>query len=187
MKLLTQESIDAIIDPILLKDLHGVSITCNQAYLNFRKITSPELLGHTAYELLPKAQADLHYLADQYLLNSECTQFEYEELMESTLLKNMICRAKFLDSKSNVVSEIIKLETTWPAILEPKIHLTIREYSVLQLLIQGNSHKRMAQLLNLSQHTISSYIKTIYIKLGARSSTQAVLIATTKLGMCSNI
>ena len=180
---MTQESINAIRDPALIKDLCGVAIACNQAYLDFRKIKSENLLGHTAYEIFSQAQADLHTLADEYLLKSESSEFEYEGYKESGKIKITISRAKYFGVESDVILVILKPEIVLSAPLGPKIHLTIREHSILQLLIQGNSHKRMAQLLNLSQHTIAGYVKAIYIKLGVQSSTQAILIATTKLGM----
>ena len=67
--------------------------------------------------------------------------------------------------------------------LEPQIHLTIREHSVLQLLTSGNSQKKIALLLGISPHTVAGYLKVIYVKLGVKSSTQASLIGITRFGM----
>jgi len=101
-------------------------------------------------------------------------------------IKITISRATFVDNKSDAFLVIIRPETILPSVVEPKIHLTSREYAVLQLLIQGNSCKKIAQILSLSHHTITGYLKVIYSKLGVRSSTQAALMATTKLRMRPN-
>ena len=48
LEALNQKSLDAINYPALIKDLHGVIIACNQAYLDFGAITSQALLGQIA-------------------------------------------------------------------------------------------------------------------------------------------
>jgi DNA-binding CsgD family transcriptional regulator len=55
--------------------------------------------------------------------------------------------------------------------------LSLRELEVLQLLAQGNTSKHIARSLNLSSHTVDTYLRRIYVKLGVHTSTAAVAIA----------
>lgn len=53
------------------------------------------------------------------------------------------------------------------------------EKLILCLLYQGMSYKEIAQYLNLSEHTIRSYKKELYSKLGVTSGAEAVSFAIT--------
>ena len=55
--------------------------------------------------------------------------------------------------------------------------LTLREHDVLRELAQGNSNKKIAQTLFLSPHTVDSYVKDIYRKLGVRNRSMATAVA----------
>lgn len=61
----------------------------------------------------------------------------------------------------------------------PMTHLSNREQVVLQLLIEEESAKPMV----ISPYTLADHLKVIYIKLGVKSSTQAAMVALTKLAM----
>jgi DNA-binding NarL/FixJ family response regulator len=56
--------------------------------------------------------------------------------------------------------------------------LTEREISVLRLLAKGYKSSEIAGLLTLSQHTVTSYIRDIYRKLGISSRAEATIEAT---------
>lgn len=51
----------------------------------------------------------------------------------------------------------------------PRAWLTDREQSVLELLIQGNSVRSIAELLGRSAHTIHDHVKNLHKKIGASS------------------
>ncbi len=55
--------------------------------------------------------------------------------------------------------------------------LTIRESEILQLLASGLSNKLVASALNIALGTVKAHTKAILDKLGARSRTQATVIA----------
>jgi len=55
--------------------------------------------------------------------------------------------------------------------------LTPRELEVLQLLAQGLSNKEIAQRLGTSEHTAKFHVNSILGKLGARSRTEAIVLA----------
>lgn len=60
----------------------------------------------------------------------------------------------------------------------PAEPLTPRELEVLQLLAQGLPNKAIAERLGVSSHTVKFHVNAILSKLGARSRTEAVVLAT---------
>jgi len=63
---------------------------------------------------------------------------------------------------------------------DPKtdINFTPREIDVLTLLSKGVHRKEIAELLDISTHTVSDYVKNIYAKLDVHSSAEAVFEAS---------
>jgi DNA-binding NarL/FixJ family response regulator len=62
-------------------------------------------------------------------------------------------------------------------VAEPKaedIKLSERESSVLQLVSKGYTHAEIAELLNVSPHTVLTYVKRIYQKLQVTSKAEAL-------------
>ena len=55
--------------------------------------------------------------------------------------------------------------------------LTTREREVLELLVEGESNKRIANLLNISEHTVKFHVASVFGKLDANTRTEAVTIA----------
>ena len=64
----------------------------------------------------------------------------------------------------------------------PENRLTPREQEVLTLIAKGYKLTEVADLLTLSHHTVSGYVKTIYRKLNITSRAEATLEAT-RLGL----
>ena len=52
--------------------------------------------------------------------------------------------------------------------------LTAREIDVVQLLAKGCTYGRVAQLLGISEHTVTSHIKNLYRKLDVHTAAAAV-------------
>ena len=48
--------------------------------------------------------------------------------------------------------------------------LTNREQEILDLVAQGSDNKEIAKILNLSESTVTSYISTVYRKIGVTES-----------------
>jgi DNA-binding NarL/FixJ family response regulator len=59
-----------------------------------------------------------------------------------------------------------------------QVTLTQREQDTLALIAKGCSVKETAELLQLSHHTVSDYIKKIYRKLQIRSRAEAAMVAS---------
>jgi len=55
--------------------------------------------------------------------------------------------------------------------------LSPREVEVLELLAQGFSKKEAADMLNLSYHSVSSYVRTIFETLEAPNTAAAIATA----------
>ena len=182
-ELVNQTTINLIKKPILIKEAMGNVIACNPSYLDFRKTGTIDLLGHGAYDLLSKIQFNFYTLAEEYLLINGLDSFEYEGYQEATQFKVLLQRIQFSDKKVNAIQLTITHQATLSIIDDRKICLTVRETSILQLLMEGNSQKQIAISLCLSHHTIASYLKIIYVKLRVKSCSQALLVATTNLNM----
>ena len=60
--------------------------------------------------------------------------------------------------------------------------LTARELDILGLLAEGIGNKSIARRLDISEHTVKFHLSSILAKLGARSRTEAVMLAA-RLGM----
>ena len=56
--------------------------------------------------------------------------------------------------------------------------LSPRECAVLNLIAQGQSNKRVAQVLRIAPETVKSHLKRVFVKLGSKSRAEAVSRAT---------
>ena len=65
---------------------------------------------------------------------------------------------------------------------ESSIDLTPREQEVLSLLAKGIRRKEIANYLNISTHTVSDHLKSVYEKLDVHSSVEATMEAS-RLGL----
>jgi DNA-binding NarL/FixJ family response regulator len=55
--------------------------------------------------------------------------------------------------------------------------LSGREAAVLALVAEGQSNKRVAQALGVSEETVKAHLKAVFVKLGVRDRTHAVTVA----------
>jgi DNA-binding NarL/FixJ family response regulator len=61
-----------------------------------------------------------------------------------------------------------------PAPVDHSVKLTNRELEVLRALAIGKANKQLAPLLEISESTFKTYLRSIYEKLGARTRVEAV-------------
>lgn len=58
---------------------------------------------------------------------------------------------------------------------KPQIYLTDREKQILELLVKGKTVASLAKFLDLSEHTIHGYVKSIYKKLQVHNRSELAL------------
>ncbi len=61
-------------------------------------------------------------------------------------------------------------------------YLTSREKEVLELIIQGNSNPKIAQMLNITVHTVKAHLQSIFNKLNVKNRVQAAVLASKTSG-----
>lgn len=81
--------------------------------------------------------------------------------------------ASAIDNASGLVEDVDGVGSS-----QPRHQLTPREVEVLTLVAKGLSRKEIARLLEITPHTASGYIKTIYQKLNISSRSEAAIEAT---------
>lgn len=188
-QLLPQPIIDAIDNPIILKNQSGVVLSCNQAFLHYCSLPASKIIGYTVYDFLSKEEADRHSKADQELVHGSKNTIQYAYLNKkgaATLRPREIHKSIIRNSPDDTdfgILVVIGKETSNSRSVFAGAHLTPRESLVLELLVRGNSQKQIARHLNISHHTVADHCKLIYQKLGVHSRTEAQLLAITKLGI----
>jgi ATP/maltotriose-dependent transcriptional regulator MalT len=60
------------------------------------------------------------------------------------------------------------------------IGLSGRELDVLQLVAQGHNNRQISQVLHISESTVKAHLLHIFVKLGVRDRTAAVMVALAK-------
>jgi NarL family two-component system response regulator YdfI len=75
---------------------------------------------------------------------------------------------------SSISAEDFSLSAEKNILDEMPESLTAREREVLEFLVEGESNKIIAHLLNISEHTVKFHVASIFGKLGVNSHTEAV-------------
>jgi DNA-binding CsgD family transcriptional regulator len=187
---LPQLILEAIDNPIVLKNEYGVVLSCNEAYIKLHQTSRQKVLGFKCEDYLPPEIAALHARADFDLLNSPLGIINYDchksvgdglSLGRKVITKTVVSWGEDLPREILTVVGVRKNAAINR--VSPERILTIREYSVLSLMVKGRSQKQIAQELGISHHTVADYCKSIYLKLDVNSRTAAQLVAITKLGI----
>ncbi|MES2571964.1 MAG: response regulator transcription factor [Verrucomicrobiota bacterium] len=74
----------------------------------------------------------------------------------------------------HIARKVVQFFQSAPALPEAGVGLSARELEVLQLLARGYLYKEIADSMQLSLHTVTTYIRRVYEKLHVRSRTEAV-------------
>lgn len=75
---------------------------------------------------------------------------------------------------SQIARRVVRYFRQKTKLVDEGVRLTVREEELLSLLSKGYSNKEIAEKLNLSVDTISTYLKTIYKKMHVHSRAEAV-------------
>jgi PAS domain S-box-containing protein len=183
---LPQLALDAIQNPLVIKNGDGVILSCNQAFKDLNSLGSARVLGLTAHDFLSQREADIHTQSDIALLASTDRYSDYRVTRDAqdgkTLTMNVHKSLSHSEDGKNEIVVVINHQAQ-PCGARNNYLLSPRESSVLELLVRGNSQKQIAIALGISHHTVADYLKAIYIKLGVQSRTQAQLKGILDLGL----
>ena len=170
-------SLDACDTPIFIKNNNGVYVYCNRAFIDFLGIPKHKILGNTAHDISPTALADIYTEADKQLFLSQgCQNYEASVQTNKNKIKAIFKKAIVYTPKHEIAGFVGSIErvTLESHTLGDVKKLTSREFEVLKLLSKGQSTKIIAHALNISHHTVSDHLKSIYLKLDAHSKTEAI-------------
>jgi DNA-binding NarL/FixJ family response regulator len=115
---------------------------------------------------------------DEKLIYSAVCHGVYHYILKGNPINNVAVRLEEVVKSSTPLSSVIKnrvsksFENVSTAVNEYK--LSEREKEILNLVIGGLTKRKIAELLNLSYHTIDSHLRNIYRKLGVQSKSQAI-------------
>ena len=186
------EILDQSAQPFFIKDSKGVYCYCNDTFVKQIGIAKNRILGSTAFDIFPIANASVYTESDRALFATALRKQQYvgpialanSEATAVTFQKNIIfdnrgCAAGFLgtfmlDSLTSTKQPNSAIEV-----------LTKKETAVLNYIAQGFSNKVIADKLSISEHTVASHMKAIYSKLDVHSKTEAVYKALIQMNTVS--
>jgi PAS domain S-box-containing protein len=177
--LIDDSALDRLDLPIFIKNTDGIYVYCNQAFIDFLGISKNKILGHTAYEIAPRRLADVYAKADKELFaqkgeqtygaNVQSSETEARVVFNKAILHTQDDRVAGFIGSINVVGPVHESRET-----DHLEKLTPRELDVLTLLAKGKSVKAIAVALMISPHTVTHYLKAIYVKLDVHSKNEAL-------------
>ena len=88
-----------------------------------------------------------------------------------------------------IVTTFARLDRSMEFCVKNLYQLTKQEGLIVEAIANGLCTKKIARVMNLSAHTVSGYMKAIYIKFGAKSRSEVQFILSiiktdTKLELC---
>lgn len=127
-------------------------------------------------EWLPKEELIKYFQTDiKWHLLKECDEMEIKECIEYALNnQSFFCNKliQFIHSQNSEVSKELVNNTDCSGIL-----ITNREREIIQLIAEGKSNKEIAEVLNISVHTVLTHRKNIMKKTNANNTAGLVLFA----------
>lgn len=142
-------------------------------------IAMPEMCGVTAMQEIRRQVPDARFVILTTFKGDAQIQRAAQAgamgfLLKSTLRKDLLETIRDVHSgQRRVPLEIAKELTQYMG----HSSLSVREMEVLQLTAGGNSNKRIALKLEISEETVKAHMKNIFTKLMANDRTHAVTIA----------
>lgn len=175
------EILDQSTQPFFVKDLKGVYKYCNDTFTELVGVEKNRFLGATAFDIFPSEHANIHAQFDRELFVAAASSQQYIGPIVLANLATHIATFKqniIFDRKglaAGILGTFILDQTTSPEGLASPINaLTKKETTVLGYIAQGLSNKVIAEKCLISEHTVVSHVKAIYLKLDVHSRTEAV-------------
>lgn len=167
--------------PVFVKDVKGVYHFCNQAFADCFGIKRNEILGQTAYDIVPKDLADIYTARDQEFFSQILIDEKENACLNkrpSTATDGLFNKIAVYDNNRQIfgflcVVNLSKMSMSAQASESLKT-LTCREIEVFNELVRGSSAKSIARTLDISSHTVTDHLKSIYRKLNVHSKNEAL-------------
>lgn len=157
VRLFRQHHPDVTIMDVQMADMDGIEATARIC----REFPNARVIVLTTYRGDVQAVRALRAGASGYLL-------------KSAVRKDLIDTIRAVHSGARRIVADVAVEMAEHAADE---NLSERETEILRSAAQGNSNKRIAAIVGVSQETVKSHIASVLAKLGARDRTHAVTIA----------
>jgi DNA-binding NarL/FixJ family response regulator len=177
--------LDEIKQPIFVKDRSGVYVYCNESFSNFIGVPIKKIISYTAYDIAPQALANVYSEADKLLFETANRQDYISKVKKqnsSDEVKVIFKKSVFYNHQNELTGFIGTIENHANLVhqeISIANKLTEREVETLNLLAHGKSVKQIAGLLMISPHTVTDYMKSIYLKLDVHSKNEAIYKALT--------
>lgn len=179
---ISQKFLEHIELPVFVKDINGFYRFCNQAFADCFGVPKERILGRTAYDIVPKELADIYTSRDHAFFShilketkGDGSKPPTEQLLVSDGVFNKIA---MYNENSSIYGFLCIVNLSRMAV-SPKHTddlklLTEREVEVLNQLVRGKSAKGIARVLDISAHTVTDHLKSIYRKLNVHSKNEAL-------------
>lgn len=179
---LSNKLIEHINKPAFVRECRGVYIGCNKAFEEFLGKSRNQIIGNIALEFATSCPAGscceegVHSLIYHSVKADQFSIHAHQKFRPAKISKHI-----FHNENSQIVGciSLVHLQHGLEDVARKTKRsscniLTKRELEVTHLMSQGNSTKEIARLLNISNHTIADYMKSIYIKLGVKNRISAI-------------
>ena len=163
MQLLKKEEPDIIFMDINLENESGIDLTRKV----LAKYSDIIVIAITSSDEVNNFNEMLEAGASAFLLKN-AKEKELHQAIEEVLKGNNFFSREFL---------LMARQFTSCSKRKPNIHLSEREEEVLKLICQGHSNQEIADLINISYHTVDSHRRNLLSKTGARNTASLVMIA----------
>ncbi len=145
-------------------------------------------------EEIQKFKADIVFLQSDFFINHEKEYYKLRKSSENTHFASIIygyytnesinifdANIFITDDSTTILQKIIRIASSnHPDVVAEREPLTERELTVLKELAIGNSNKQIAEMLNISIHTVISHRKNISEKTGIRTLAGLTIYAISK-------
>lgn len=158
---------------VILMDIQMPGISGIEAVQIINKISpSIKIIMQTVFEDEEKIFDALRFGAGGYILKKDSP-----EKIISAIDDIMTGGAPMTPVIANKVLQFFRSDSNSGGI---DYGLTDREKMVLKALVEGKSYKMIAEIMNISYHTVNSHVRKIYDKLQVHSAGEAVNKALTQ-------
>ena len=164
---LEKKHVDVVLLDIRLPDESGISI-CHKISTRWPDTKTIILTSYSGDETILQA---LSSGASGYLLK----EINSSEIVNA--ISTVASGGSLLDP--TVTSAVLRSIRRWPR-TDIWSNLSQQEFSIIELISEGNTNREIATVLNLSPRTVKNYVSEIFVKLDVSNRAQAAALFAVK-------